>query len=273
MKNYLLVALDIDGTLLTSDKKVSINSIKYIDEASKRGIHIAYCSGRAPAEMQDLIKILPSIRYGICMSGALVYDFKENKIIYANSISKELVKKIIEVSKDDDGMIQFLTDKESIVREDQITHMSDFNMGIYQPMYLQIAKTVKDMSIEAEKYDDIPKVNIYFHSIQARQKVYEKIKDLPISISFGEKTALEINAKNVDKGKGLSALANYLGINMSQIIGIGDSDNDVSFLKIVGLPIAMGNANDKVKAICKIISDDNDHDGISKSIKKYCLEN
>ena len=60
---------------------------------------------------------------------------------------------------------------------------------------------------------------------------------------------------------------------MLQIIGIGDADNDVGFLKIVRLPIAMGNANDKVKALCKIIAEDNDHDGVSKSIQKYCLEN
>ena len=273
MQKYLLLALDIDGTLLTSDKKVSPNSIKYINETSKRGIQITYCSGRAPAEMKDLIKILPSIRFGVCMSGALVYDFKENRTIYSNSITREYIKKIIEVAKDDDGMIQFLTDNESIVREDQITHMSDYNMGIYQPMYLKIAKKVKDMNAEAKNYDSIPKVNIYFHSIKARQKAYEEINNLPLSLSFGEETALEITAKNVDKGNGLSALAKYLGINMSQIIGIGDADNDISFLKIVGLPIAMGNANDKVKELCKVITDDNDHDGVSKSIYKYCIEN
>ena len=273
MQKYLLVALDVDGTLLTSDKKVSPKSIKYINEASNKGIHIIYCTGRAPAEMKDLIKILPSIRYGVCMSGALVYDFQENKTIYSNTISKEYIKKIIEVAKDDDGMIQFLTDTESIVREDQITHMSDFNMGIYQPMYLKIAKRVKDMNIESENHDSIPKINIYFHSVIARQKAYEEIKNLPLSLTFGEETSLEITAKNVDKGKGLSELAKYLGINMPQTIGIGDSDNDISFLKVVGLPIAMGNANNKVKELCKVITDDNDHDGISKSIYKYCIEN
>ena len=273
MVKYLLVALDIDGTLLTSDKTIHPDTIKHINEASKKGIYIVYCSGRAPAEMQDIIKILPSIRYGVCMSGSLVYDFKEHKTIYANSVPRELVKKIIEVAEDDDGMIQFLTENDSIVREDQITHMSDFKMGIYQPMYLKIAKTVKDMNNEAENYDSIPKVNIYFHTTQARQKAYEKIKDLPLSFSFGEETSLEITAKNVNKGNGLSALATHLDIPMAQIIGIGDADNDLSFLKIVGLPIAMGNANEHVKSICKVITDDNNHNGTGKSISKYCLEN
>ena len=175
MHKYLLIALDIDGTLLTSDKKISPNNIKYINEVSKRGIHITYCSGRAPAEMKDLIKILPSIRFGVCMSGALVYDFIENRTIYSNSITREYIKKIIEVAKDDDGMIQFLTDTELIVRKEQITHMSDYNVGIYQPMHLKIAKKVKDMNVEAKKYDSIPKVNIYFHSINAQKKLVKKL--------------------------------------------------------------------------------------------------
>lgn len=273
MEKYRLVALDIDGTLLTSDKKIHPDTIKHINGASKKGIYIVYCTGRAPAEMKDIIQTLPSIRYGVCMSGALVYDFIEHKIIYSNSVPKDYVKKIIEVVKDDDGMIQFLTEKNSIVREDQITHMSDFHMEIYQPMYLKIAKTVKNMNEELEKYDSIPKLNIYFHTIQARQKAYEKIKYLPLSFSFGEETALEITAKGVDKGKGLSALTSYLNINMAQVIGIGDADNDISFLKIVGLPIGMGNANKNVKTICQIIADDNDHNGTGKSIYKYCLEN
>ena len=75
MIKYQLVAIDIDGTLLTSDKTILPDTIKQINEASKKGIYIVYCSGRAPAEMKDIIKLLPSIRYGVCMSGALVYDF------------------------------------------------------------------------------------------------------------------------------------------------------------------------------------------------------
>ena len=89
---------------------------------------------------------------------------------------------------------------------------------------------------------------------------------------FNEKTALEITAKNATKGNGLLTLASYLGIPISQIIGIGDSNNDYSFLNIVGLPIAMGNANKNIKNISKYITDDNNN-GVGKAICKYCLSN
>ena len=128
--------------------------------------------------MQEIIEFLPFIRYGVCMSGALVYDFKEHKAIYINSVPKNIVNKIIEVSKNDEGMIHLLTENESIVDENQINHMNDFHMGVYQPMFMKIAKTVKNIKEEANKYESIPKINIYFQSEQVRKEAYEKIKNL-----------------------------------------------------------------------------------------------
>ena len=273
INKYSLVAIDIDGTLLTSEKTILPETIKDIEEASEKGVHIVYCTGRGVSEMQEIIEFLPSIRYGVCMSGALVYDFKEHKAIYINSVPKNIVNKIIEVSKNDEGMIHLLTENESIVDENQINHMNDFHMGVYQPMFMKIAKTVKNIKEEANKYESIPKLNIYFQSEQVRKEAYEKIKNLNIDLTFNEKTALEITAKNSTKGNGLLTLASYLGIPISQIIGIGDSNNDYSFLNIVGLPIAMGNANKNIKNISKYITDDNNNNGVGKAICKYCLSN
>ena len=104
--------------------------------------------------------IILTIYYIIYALFLLYLVFKNKKTIYSNALSKELAKQIIEVAKEDDGMIQYMTEKDSIVREDQITHMSDFHMGIYQPMYLKIAKRVKDMNIESENHDSIPKMYV-----------------------------------------------------------------------------------------------------------------
>ena len=190
MKKYLLVALDLDGTLLTSEKKILPETITDLTEAYNKGVQIVYCTGRAPAEMKEYLPLLPMIQYGVCMSGSLVYDFKNQKTIYSNALSKELGKQIIEVAKEDDGMIQYMTEKDSIVREDQITHMVDFDMAIYQPMYLETAKTVKDMEKELENHEFIQKVNIYFHSKKLVKKLLKNLNlriylfQLPLGIKL-----------------------------------------------------------------------------------------
>ena len=272
MKKYLLVALDLDGTLLTSKKKILPETIIDIAEAYNKGVQIVYCTSRAPAEMKEYLQLLPMIQYGVCTGGALVYDFKNQKTIFSNALSRELAREIIEVAKEDDGMIQYMTEKDSFVREDQINHMGDFDMAEYQPMYLEIAKIVKDMEKELENHDFFPKINIYFHSKKAREEAYKKLKlkQLPISINLGDKTALGIAATNVNKGNGLLELASYLKIPMDQIIGIGDNHNDYSFLKVVGFPIAMFNASYDLKLICKDVTDDNNHNGTGKAIRNYC---
>jgi len=273
MPKYLIAALDMDGTLLTSQKTIHPDTIRDITEASEKGVHVVYCSGRAPAELQEYLSILPCMRYAICMSGALVYDLDQHKNIYTNPVSKELAIEIAKAAKEDDGMVHLLTESESIVRADQITHMADFHMGIYQTMFLNIAKTVPDIEEEIEKHDTISKINIYFHSTSARQQAYEKLKHLPLAFAFGEETSLEMTAQGVTKANGLLALASHLNVPLSQVLGIGDADNDRSVLTIVGFPIAMGNAKEEIKSICKVTTDENDHNDTGKTIRKYCLEN
>ena len=138
--------------------------------------------------------------------------------------------------------------------------------------YQDIATTVKDIEKELENHDFFPKINIYFHSIKARKEAFEKLKmmKLPISISLGDKTALEMTATNVTKGNGLIELASYLKIPMDQIIGMGDNHNDCSFLEVVGFPIAMFNATYDLKLISRDITDDNNHNGTGKAIRNYC---
>ena len=80
-----------------------------------------------------------------------------------------------------------------------------------------------------------------------------------------------MNTNNVSKATGLQALADYLHIPMDEIMAIGDGDNDRQVLECAGLSVAMANADDNIKALCDVITDDNDHDGVGKAIRKYCI--
>ena len=140
-------------------------------------------------------------------------------------------------------------------------------MGVYQPLYLQVATQVADMQEEAKRHDSIPKINVYFRTEEERNKAYVELKHLPLTFAFAEKTSLEMNAQNVSKATGLVQLADFLGITIDQTAGIGDADNDRAVLGKVGFPIAMGNANADIKAICKFVTEDNDHNGVGAAIR------
>ena len=79
--NIRLIALDMDGTLLMTDKTVHPDTIRDIEEATRRGISVAYCTGRAVPELSSYVDTLSAMRFGVCLAGALVYDFHDKRVI------------------------------------------------------------------------------------------------------------------------------------------------------------------------------------------------
>lgn len=267
-KNYRIIALDMDGTLLTSDKTIAPDTVRDIRAASERGIHVVYCTGRAVPELKLYFDMVPMMRYAVCSTGALVYDRVEKRCIDRRPVRSELAAALAETAKRYRAMPHILTDDETIVAADDVTHMKDFHAGIYQPMFERITRKVADMAEEARHLTSIGKVNIYFRSSEDCHACYEELRTLPLSFAMPEETTLEMTAQGVTKGSGLKALADYLHIPMAQTVGIGDSDNDRAMLHDAGLSVAMGNAQADIKAQCDLITEDSDHNGVGEAIRR-----
>ncbi len=262
-----LIAVDMDATLLRSDKTVDPSTIGDIDKAVDEGVNLAYCTGRALVEMKNYFKELPQIRYAICYSGAIIYDCIEKKPIYKNEVDALFFEPIIAIAQKYGGMLTFLTEDESIVSEDDLEHMEDFHMGVYKPMYMKVTRRVKDMKEESAKHSSITKINIYFRSAEDREKGYSELKHLPLEFAYAEKTSLEMNAKGVTKGMAMLKLAELLGVPANKTMAIGDADNDIDMLKRAGFSVVMGNAKQSIKKLADMVTKDNDHNGVGYAIR------
>lgn len=266
---YSLIAMDMDGTLLTSDKKILPETLDDLSWAADKGAYLSYATGRALVEMKEYFEITPMIRYAICYSGAIIYDCIEKKVIYRKEVPSICFEKIIEVADKYHAMLTFLTENESIVSSADINHMDDFHMGVYQPMYLKATRQVEDMATESQKHDSITKINIYFRNQEDRRRGYEELKELPLSFALAEETSLEMNAKDVSKGAALKTLSSLLGIPIEETMAIGDADNDRDMLITAGISIAMINARRDIKKLANYITKDNDHNGVGAAIRCY----
>lgn len=267
-KKYDLIAVDMDGTLLMPDKALHPDTARDIETAKEAGIEVVYCTGRSIPEMRPYILKLPMIRYGVCESGALVYDFIEDRPIAHDLIPQQLILEIIKVSDQIDGMLHFLTDQETYVRRDQVTHMTDYHMGAYQKTYLKVMSLSDDMTRTALQYEGMEKVNIYCRSASDRDLAYEQLKHLPLTFTYNEKTALEMTPPGVTKATGLQKLAALLGTSLDRTVGIGDGGNDLAMLEAVGLPACVANADPEVKAVCKVVTDSNEHNGVGRLLRR-----
>ena len=269
---YRLIAMDMDGTLLTSDKKILPETLRDLTRVADKGVHLTYATGRALVEMKEYLGITPMIRYAICYSGAIIYDCLKKEVIYRKEVPSDHFEKIIEVADKYDAMLTFLTENESIVSSADINHMADFHMGVYQSMYLKVTRQVESMASESRNHDSITKINIYFRNQEDRQHGYQELKDLPLTFALAEESSLEMNAEGVSKGAALKTLSSLLNIPIEETMAIGDADNDRNMLTTAGISIVMMNAREDIKRLANFVTKDSDHNGVGFAIREYFLD-
>uniref|UniRef100_UPI000B197650 HAD hydrolase family protein n=1 Tax=Paenibacillus dakarensis TaxID=1527293 RepID=UPI000B197650 len=93
-----------------------------------------------------------------------------------------------------------------------------------------------------------------------------------IEITSSAPVNLELSVKGITKESGMLEVCNMLGIPMSEVIAMGDSENDVKLLKAAGLGVAMGNAGEHIKSIADVVTATNNEDGVAQAIKKYVFQ-
>lgn len=263
--NYKLVAIDMDGTLLQSNKTLSKGVIETIQ--NEKDMEIVICTGRCLKECYDVFEHLDTVRYLITTNGALVYDIKEKKTIYEKSMSVSLVHKIFEACRRQDIMMHIL-DYDCFLEKEKVEHTSVYGMEVYQSMYKAISTLVDNLEETYQKMEKpIQKINLYHRNKKERQATIDFLKEEDMTLTLAENSALECTAKDVDKGIGLEKLCEFLQIEKEQCVSIGDNHNDLATFQKAGLSIAMGNSSDEIKKQAHLVVSDNDHDGVKEALE------
>ncbi|OOM74666.1 sugar phosphatase YidA [Clostridium puniceum] len=266
---YKLIALDMDGTLLTTDKKVSERTAASIKEAEAKGVKIVLASGRPLLGLNKYLEELGLLKgedYVLSFNGGLVQNTKTGKIVSKVSLKGSDLKNIYEISKQLNINIHAFSAKDGLITPKNSKYTE------YEAEINGIDINIKDFN-EIEDEEDIIKVmmidpqEILDPAIEKLpNEIYEKYSVFKSSPFF-----LEFTHKEVDKGLGLKKLGEFLGIKKEEIIACGDAGNDLSMIKYAGLGVAMDNAVPEVKEVANYITASNDEDGISKVIEKFIL--
>ncbi len=272
MKNYKLIALDMDGTLLNSQKKISPPTLAALKELLARGIYVVISTGRGLVELTDYRQEFKSMHFGVLISGGLVYDFFKEMPLKIHAVDEKTILQLIDFGLEERAMVHLHAVRKSLAREEDIQNMAAFDMEIYRDMFSRVCTRCNDFKAYVrENPGEVIKVNLYHRNKESRDRNLARMKKFDLTISFAEANNLEASPKNISKGSGLRELCEFLNIDLAETIAIGDAYNDLENLQTAGLPIAMGNAIDEVKKICRAVVADNDHDGVLEAIEKYLL--
>ena len=272
MKNYRLIALDMDGTLLNSRLEISPETKKAIAAAHAAGKHVVLSTGRCISELREILARLPEVRYLVCENGCCVYDCETGQTLHCDPVPEEEVRNILRVLEGEKVVRQVFSENQSYINQPDDSWMESCLMDRYRETFKKSA--ILDPRL-FERYDEehfrIEKVNLYFECDEARDRVMKKLAGRPIQAIATMVYLLECFSQDADKGRGLEKLCRHLSIPMDEVIAVGDGRNDLEMLSAAGLSVAMGNADDFVKKAAHITTDDCDHDGVARVIYEYLL--
>lgn len=270
--NYQLIAFDMDGTLLSSEKRVLPSSTRAIERAVAAGKTVAIASGRSPQMIELDQASFAAVRYAICCNGTVLYDLHEHRVLTAAPMPREVITTALDALGDEDAMIDVFQGWGFYCQASHIESMPRYNMGVYQDMYRMTARQVEDIRpVLLNPGATYQKFIFHFTSPEARERVAARLAGVPAELARSEVSSLEFSPAGVTKAAGLLALADLLGIDHAATIAVGDADNDLDMLRAAGLGVAMGNANENARAAADVTVADNDHDGCSEAIERFLL--
>ena len=259
----------MDGTLLTSDKRILPETIQAISEAEAAGIPVVLATGRAVAEIKEYRRALKSISFGITESGGLLYDFRREQILWRRSFDMEMRRIIIEASFRENVILQAMAGGAVFMEEGCLQELARHPIDHFAGLFRDCCTMVPDIRSQIlYGQEEIEKINLYHTDSATRIRTRERIAHTGLELADSEYTSLEISPPGVCKGDALLQLCCLQGIAIKNAAAIGDSDNDLTMLRASGFPIAMGNANERVKKISGYVTADCDHDGVGAFLRQ-----
>lgn len=265
-----LVAVDIDGTLLTNDRKVTPEVFEAVQEAKKQGVKVIIATGRPIPGVQPLLNELNLKEEGdyvITFNGGLVQDTSTGENIITETMTYEDYLDIEFLSRKLDVHMHAIT-KQGI-------YTANRNIGKYtvhesslvnMPIFYRTPEEMGDKEIIKMMYIDEPEVlDAAIEKIP--QEFFDKytiVKSTPFYLEFMNKKA--------SKGNAIKHLVEKMGLTAEQTMAIGDAENDRAMLEAVGNPVVMENGTPELKEIAKYITKSNEESGVAHALREWVLK-
>lgn len=266
-----LIAIDLDGTLLNDQKKISQQNIDTLKKAKAQGVKIVICTGRPLVSIHGFIETLGLNEvgdYSITFNGGLVQknDTGESLAEFLVSVSqvKEVYQEMTRLGLPID-----------VVSDDTVIHLKPNPQG-YPSIYQQLNPLLKFVDQTPAALSEEVRYNKMVVPVEANYLDQRIPLIAPhfleeFTVVKSRDCLLEILNKKVSKAKGIALLGQHLGITQEEVMAIGDEDNDLSMVEYAGIGVAMANGSERVKQAAQFITTSNQEDGVAHAIKEYVL--
>lgn len=261
---YKAVFLDLDDTLLDTEKNVSNENKEAIKYVKEKGGMVFIASGRSIEVTKKYKNLAEASNYIIYSNGAGIFDCDANDKLFSADIEKEIVFKLYNFALENDIGIRIDTPYGRYINGEKYA--------------LKLDIVFKEDGEKIIIDNDILQISFLSENEEKRTKAIEFVNEnIPKTVKIenifktgyeNEFFAINLVNTNVSKGNAMSGLCKFLKINIEDVIAIGDGLNDISMIKMAGLGVAMENAESEVKEVADEITSTNLENGVAKILKE-----
>ena len=261
-----LVAIDLDGTLLTDAKQVSEQTIRAIRALPARGVKVIIATARPPRSVRQIYQTLGLDTYTINYNGALIWDETRKEAVFHRPLAGSLVREIIDTAR--------------AIYADLLVScevMDRWYTDRHDPMYTtetgRLFKPDVICSVNEFCEQAITKLMFLGHPelITALEPLFAAPFGERITVVRADADLLQIMDRRVSKAVALQRIAEHYGVPLAQVMAIGDAPNDVGMLQSAGVAIAMGNGHERLKQIAHWVAPSNNEHGVHAALERYGL--
>ncbi len=270
MMDYKLLIIDVDGTLIGKGAYPSRRVTEAIGAAKEQGIAVSLSTGRATEACYHLLKHLELDGLHVFFDGAAVVDWPTNDIIFLQALPPRAAKRLIELARDHNLFLE-------IYAHDFYFIEKNGYLAEHQRQKLQIEPLVTDLMRLVNRIKMV-KGQLLASNPEEKQRadlITQEMEDFcKMSWSLDPSNGIYFGnavSRYVSKANALRDIADYLGLELEQILAIGDSFNDRSTFEIVGTSVAMGDAPDSLKQLADWVAPSVEEDGVAAVIEKFVL--
>lgn len=245
MSRFKLLALDMDGTVLDDQENITAENKRWIQKAVEQGIILCFASGREIQSIRPYMEELGLTTPVVAANGSEVWE-SPDRLYKRHLIDAEWIERFVALAKRHD-LWMWVTGVEG-----------KYSLHNWRPEHLHTHQWLK--------------FGFHLDNDHLRQELYETLASWGVlEITNSHPHNLECNPKGINKASGLLDVCEIVGIDMSEVLAMGDSTNDTAMLRAAGKGIAMGNAQEQVKKIADAVTLSHEEHGVAQVIREIIL--
>lgn len=261
-----LVVTDVDGTLLSPDKKLTPAVIAAVADLRKAGVPVALCSARAPGALKSCIA--PLGLQGACaaFNGGTIFMAGDGVVKENLLLPTDVTRLLINALESEPVETWLQNDRQWLVRDatTPLVRQEAESSGL-------VPVQVSDLAAHAEGINRVVAMGV-------DPEIVARIDGWLLgqfggfaSIARSMPCRINITALGANKGHALVSLAKIYGVNLSEVAALGDAPNDISMLREAGLGIVMGQAPASVKAFATVETLSNAENGWADAVDRFIM--